>query len=111
MTIKIFSDEVLGRLQKFKEFNLHKLVRWQPGLSIYIIAIIITIYGLMRFATIPGAILDICGAHYFNSHVYVGNSPKDIENLVHPDRTGVGRHKRVLSEQNSKVLHSLITAW
>jgi multidrug efflux pump len=71
-----------GVTKKFKEF---KPTSWSVDnrTAIYIIAIIITIYGLMRFATMPKEQYpDIVVPTISIATVYVGNSPKDIENLV-----------------------------
>jgi multidrug efflux pump subunit AcrB len=51
--------------------------------AIYIIAILITIYGLMKFNSMPKEQFpDIVVPTISVTTVYVGNSPKDIENLV-----------------------------
>ncbi len=71
-----------GVTKKFKEF---KPTSWSVDnrTAIYIIAIIITIYGLMRFSTMPKEQYpDIVVPTISIATVYVGNSPKDIENLV-----------------------------
>src|SRR6187200_65973 len=68
--------------KKIKEF---KPTSWSIDnkTAIYIIAIIITIYGLMKFATMPKEQYpDIVVPTISVVTVYVGNSPKDIENLV-----------------------------
>jgi len=50
---------------------------------IYIVAILITLYGLNKFNTMPKEQFpDIVVPTISISTVYVGNSPKDIENLV-----------------------------
>src|SRR5688572_19964296 len=71
-----------GVTKKFKEF---KPTSWSIDnkTAIYIIAIIITIYGLMKFSTMPKEQFpDIVVPTISIATVYVGNSPKDIENLV-----------------------------
>src|SRR5215510_3777967 len=71
-----------GVTKKFKQF---KPTSWSIDnrTAIYIIAIIITIYGLMKFATMPKEQYpDIVVPTISVATVYVGNSPKDIENLV-----------------------------
>lgn len=51
--------------------------------AVYIIAVIITIYGLMKFNSMPKEQFpDIVVPTISVTTVYVGNSPKDIENLV-----------------------------
>lgn len=71
-----------GMSKKFKEF---KLTSWAVDnkTAIYIIAIIITIYGLMKFDSMPKEQFpDIVVPTISITTLYVGNSPKDIENLV-----------------------------
>ncbi len=71
-----------GVTKKFKEF---RPTSWAVDnkTAIYIIAIIITIYGLMRFNSMPKEQFpDIVVPTISIATVYVGNSPKDIENLV-----------------------------
>src|SRR5215510_6983416 len=51
--------------------------------AIYIIAILITAYGLFKFNTLPKEQFpDIVVPTISVTTLYVGNSPKDIENLV-----------------------------
>src|SRR4029450_11449936 len=71
-----------GLKDNFKEF---KLTSWaiDNRTAVYIVAVISTIYGLMRFATMPKEQYpDIVVPSNSVVTVYVGNSPKDIENLV-----------------------------
>ena len=71
-----------GVTKKFKEF---KPTSWSIDnkVAIYIIAIIITVYGLMTFNNMPKEQYpDIVVPTISIATVYVGNSPKDIENLV-----------------------------
>src|SRR6188472_1006128 len=71
-----------GVTKKFKEF---KPTSWaiHNKTAIYIIAIIITIIGLTKFNTMPKEQFpDIVVPTISVATVYVGNSPKDIENLV-----------------------------
>src|SRR4051812_42346894 len=50
---------------------------------IYIVAILISLYGLNKFNTMPKEQFpDIVVPTISVTTVYVGNSPKDIENLV-----------------------------
>ena len=68
--------------KKFKEF---KPTSWSIDnrTAIYIIAIMISIYGLLKFNTMPKEQFpDIVVPTISVTTVYVGNSPKDIENLV-----------------------------
>ena len=67
---------------KFKEF---KLTSWSVDnrTAIYVITIIITLFGFNTFNTLPKEQFpDIVVPTISVSTVYVGNSPKDIENLV-----------------------------
>ncbi len=71
-----------GISKKFKEF---KPTSWAVDnrTAIYIIAIIITVYGLVKFNTMPKETFpDIVVPTISITTIYVGNSPKDIENLV-----------------------------
>lgn len=71
-----------GVSQKFKEF---KPTSWSVDnrTAIYIIAILITLFGLYKFNTLPKEQFpDIVVPTISVTTVYVGNSPKDIENLV-----------------------------
>src|SRR5690606_18206513 len=74
--------KIEGISKKFKEF---KLTSWAVDnkTAVYIIAVIITIYGLMKFNSLPKEQFpDIVVPTISIATVYVGNSPKDIENLV-----------------------------
>ncbi len=76
--MKIFA----GLKDKFKEF---KPTSWaiDNRTAVYIIAIIVTIMGLMKFNSMPKEQFpDIVVPTISVATVYVGNSPKDIENLV-----------------------------
>ncbi len=71
-----------GIKSKFKEF---KPTSWAVDnkTAIYIIAILITLYGLIKFNSMPKEQFpDIVVPTISVATVYVGNSPKDIENLV-----------------------------
>lgn len=71
-----------GVTKKFKQFRLSS---WaiDNRTVIYIIAIIITIIGLTKFSNMPKEQFpDIVVPTISITTVYVGNSPKDIENLV-----------------------------
>jgi multidrug efflux pump len=71
-----------GITKKFKEF---KPSSWSIDnrTAIYIIAVLITVYGLIRFNSMPKEQFpDIVVPTISIATVYVGNSPKDIENLV-----------------------------
>ncbi len=68
--------------RKFKEFGP---TSWSVDnrTAIYIIAIIITLFGLYKFNTLPKEQFpDIVVPTISVTTLYVGNSPKDIENLV-----------------------------
>src|SRR5258705_406503 len=69
-------------IKKIKQF---KPTSWSIDnrTAIYIIAILVTIYGLTKFNTMPKEQFpDIVVPTISITTVYVGNSPKDIENLV-----------------------------
>lgn len=71
-----------GLKEKFKEF---RPTSWaiDNRTAIYIIAMLISLYGVMKFNTMPKEQFpDIVVPTISISTVYVGNSPKDIENLV-----------------------------
>lgn len=71
-----------GIREKFKQF---KPTSWAVDnrTAIYIIAILISAYGLVKFITLPKEQFpDIIVPTISITTVYVGNSPKDIENLV-----------------------------
>jgi len=69
-------------IKKIKEF---KPTSWSIDnrTAIYIVAIIVTVLGLVKFNTMPKEQFpDIVVPTISVATVYVGNSPKDIENLV-----------------------------
>lgn len=69
-------------VKKIKEF---KPTSWSIDhrTATYIIAILVTLYGLIKFNTMPKEQFpDIVVPTISITTVYVGNSPKDIENLV-----------------------------
>jgi multidrug efflux pump len=71
-----------GLRDKFKQF---KPTSWAVDnrTVVYIMAILITLYGLTKFNTLPKEQFpDIVVPTISIATVYVGNSPKDIENLV-----------------------------
>ncbi len=71
-----------GVSKRFKQFGP---TSWAINnrTAVYIIAIIVSIYGLYKFTTMPKEQFpDIVVPTISISTVYVGNSPKDIENLV-----------------------------
>ncbi|MBL7737861.1 MAG: efflux RND transporter permease subunit [Chitinophagaceae bacterium] len=71
-----------GVTKKFKQF---KPTSWaiDNRTAIYIIAIIISLYGYIQFTTMPKEQFpDIVVPTISVATIYVGNSPEDIENLV-----------------------------
>jgi multidrug efflux pump len=71
-----------GLKDRFKEF---KPTSWAVNNTtvIYILAILITLYGLNRFNNLPKEQFpDIVVPTISITTVYVGNSPRDIENLI-----------------------------
>jgi len=76
--MKVFEQAV----RKFKQF---KPTSWSVDnrTAIYLIAIIITLFSLWKFNTMPKEQFpDIVVPTISVTTVYVGNSPQDIENLV-----------------------------
>lgn len=74
-----FTEGIAKRFKKFKPTS------WAVDnkTAIYIIAILISAYGLIKFNTMPKEQFpDIVVPTISITTVYVGNSPKDIENLV-----------------------------
>lgn len=74
--------KIEGISKKYKQFWL---TSWAVDnkTAVYIIAIIITIMGLMNFNSMPKEQFpDIVVPTISVATIYVGNSPKDIENLV-----------------------------
>jgi len=72
-----------GIVKKIKEF---KPTSWaiDNQVAVYILAIIISAIGLTQFVTLPKEQFpDIVVPTISVVTVYAGNSPKDIENLVH----------------------------
>src|SRR5882757_2269239 len=68
--------------EKFKEF---KPTSWsiKNKTSIYLMMLIVTLIGLYQFMTLPKEQFpDIVIPTIYVQTIYVGNSPKDIENLV-----------------------------
>ena len=71
-----------GVKDKFKQF---KPTSWAVDnrTAVYIIAVIISAFGLIKFTTMPKEQFpDIVVPTISIVTVYAGNSPKDIENLV-----------------------------
>ena len=74
-----FQEKVV---KKIKEFGL---TSWSIDnrTAIYIVAILISLFGYIRFTTLPKEQFpDVVVPTISVTTVYVGNSPKDIENLV-----------------------------
>ncbi len=68
-----------------KHFKQFRLTSWAVDnrTAVYLIAIMVTIYGLFKFNSMPKEQFpDIVVPTISVATVYVGNSPKDIENLV-----------------------------
>jgi multidrug efflux pump len=74
---------VIGNIQKkFKEFGP---TSWsvKNKTSIYLMMLFVTLAGIFQFVTLPKEQFpDIVIPTIYVSTIYVGNSPKDIENLV-----------------------------
>ncbi|MEO5683500.1 MAG: efflux RND transporter permease subunit [Chitinophagaceae bacterium] len=68
--------------EKIKEF---KPTSWSIGnkTSIYLVMLIVSLFGIYQFVTLPKEQFpDIVIPTIYVQTIYVGNSPKDIENLV-----------------------------
>ncbi|HUN03674.1 MAG TPA: efflux RND transporter permease subunit, partial [Niabella sp.] len=68
--------------EKFKEFSL---TSWavRNRTTVYLLILLVTIMGAMKFITTPKeSFPDVVLPTVFIQTVYVGNSPKDMENLV-----------------------------
>jgi multidrug efflux pump subunit AcrB len=75
-------EKLKAELAKIKEF---KPTTWsvKNKTSIYLMMLFITIWGVYQFMTLPKEQFpDIVVPTVYVQTVYVGNSPKDIENLV-----------------------------
>src|SRR6187402_719506 len=97
---------------KFKQF---KPTSWSVDnkTAIYIIAILITVYGLYKFNTMPKEQFpDIVVPTISITTIYVGNSPKDIENLVtrpiEKQLKGISGAKVIKIQSTSQTDYSLI---
>jgi multidrug efflux pump subunit AcrB len=97
---------------KFKEF---KLTSWaiDNRTAIYIIAVIISVYGFMKFNNLPKEQFpDIVVPTISITTVYVGNSPTDIENLVtrpiEKQLKGISGAKVIKIQSTSQADYSLI---
>src|SRR5690349_18161808 len=74
-----FIENVKG---KFKEFGT---TSWSIGnkVTIYLVMLFVSIIGVFQFMTLPKEQFpDIVIPTIYVSTIYVGNSPKDMENLV-----------------------------
>jgi multidrug efflux pump subunit AcrB len=101
-----------GISKKFKQF---KPTSWSVDnkTAIYIIAAIITIYGLVKFNTMPKEQFpDIVVPTISIVTVHIGNSPKDIENLVtrpiEKQLKGISGAKVIKIQSTSQTDYSLI---
>lgn len=75
-------EKLKAELAKIKEF---KPTTWsvKNKTSIYLLMLFITIWGVVQFVTLPKEQFpDIVVPQVYVQTVYVGNSPRDIENLV-----------------------------
>lgn len=101
-----------GVTKKFKQFGP---TSWSVDnkTAIYIIAVIISIYGLIKFNSMPKEQFpDIVVPTISIATVYVGNSPKDIENLVtrpiEKELKGISGAKVIKIQSTSQADYSLI---
>jgi multidrug efflux pump len=98
-----------------KHFKQFKPTSWaiDNKTAVYIIAIIITVYGLLKFNSMPKEQFpDIVVPTISVATVYVGNSPKDIENLVtrpiEKQLKGISGAKVIKIQSTSQADYSLI---
>jgi Cu/Ag efflux pump CusA len=94
-------QQITGR---FKEFMP---TTWsiKNKTSIYLLMLFVSLGGIYQFVTLPKEQFpDIVIPTIFVQTVYVGNSPKDIENLVTRPLKGLPEQKL----KNSPPLHSKI---
>ncbi len=101
-----------GITKKFKQF---RPTSWaiDNRTAIYIIAILISVYGFMKFNSMPKEQYpDIVVPTISVATVYVGNSPKDIENLVtrpiEKQLKGISGAKVIKIQSTSQTDYSLI---
>lgn len=101
-----------GVTKKFKQFGP---TSWAVDnrTAVYIIAILISVYGLWRFNTMPKEQFpDIVVPTISVATVYAGNSPKDIENLVtrpiEKQLKGISGAKVIKIQSTSQADYSLI---
>jgi multidrug efflux pump subunit AcrB len=104
--------KIFEGVQKFKQF---KPSSWaiDNRTAIYIIAVIISIYGLMKFNSMPKEQFpDIVVPTISVTTIYVGNSPKDIENLVtRPIEKQLGGISGAKINQNSKYISNRLQSY
>jgi len=101
-----------GVAAKFKQF---RPTSWaiDNRTAVYIIAILISLYGLLKFNSMPKEQFpDIVVPTISVATVYVGNSPKDIENLVtrpiEKQLKGISGAKVIKIQSTSQADYSLI---
>ncbi len=101
-----------GVTKKFKQFGP---TSWAVDnrTAIYIIAILISLYGLLKFNSMPKEQFpDIVVPTISVATVYAGNSPKDIENLVtrpiEKQLKGISGAKVIKIQSTSQADYSLI---
>src|SRR6267154_2754221 len=101
-----------GISKKFKRF---KPTSWaiDNRTAIYIVAILISAYGLVKFNSMPKEQFpDIVVPTISVSTIYIGNSPKDIENLVtrpiEKQLKGISGAKVIKIQSTSQTGYSLI---
>src|SRR5574339_1264243 len=111
-TQNIFMKIFEGITKKFKQFGP---TSWAVDnrTAIYIVAILVTVYGLTKFNTMPKEQFpDIVVPTISVATVYVGNSPKDIENLVtrpiEKELKGISGAKDKKIQSTSQADYSLI---
>src|SRR5436305_16483 len=84
MSLSIFPLK-FGKVFKGKDFKEFSVTSWAVTnkTAVYLIIIFVTIWGASKFVTTPKEQFpDIVIPTIYIQTIYVGNSPKDIENLV-----------------------------
>src|ERR1700759_5021862 len=84
MSLSIFPLK-FGKVFKGKDFKEFSVTSWavEKKTAVYLIIIFVTIWGASKFVTTPKEQFpDIVIPTIYIQTIYVGNSPKDIENLV-----------------------------
>ncbi len=85
MSLAIFGFKFGGGVKKGGDFKEFSVTSWavEKKTAVYLMIIFVTIWGASKFVTTPKEQFpDIVIPTIYIQTIYVGNSPKDIENLV-----------------------------